>query len=118
MNHFDPTRFLEPPTFDVTPSARMVFRTLEDGGVVALQSTLQIKHMGHVRAKVPTFNGKVLGGLVLTDGPYSLLVVDSILPDDYQRRTVICMDSEYEDQRHKMLIASGLIRFNKKGESR
>lgn len=114
MKLFNPTGFLQPPTFDVTPSACMVFRLLEEKGVVAVQSTLQIKHMGHVRAKVPSFSGKVLGGFVLTDGPYALLVVDSILPDDYQRRTIICMDSEYEDQRHKMLVASGLIRFNKK----
>ena len=110
---FNPANFLKPTVFTVTPAAAMVLRLLEDGNVAYnMQGTIQINHMGIVRQRVPLMNPAICY-VLLTEAPYSLRVVDSILPDDFQRRTVICVDTESEDVRHRMFIASGLIDTNR-----
>lgn len=110
---FDPTQFLNTPIYQLTPAAKFALTGLERNGIPAVQAQLQAHHMGALRHTVPHLT--VRGGAVLfTDGPYNLCVIDSILPDDYVRRTFICMDTELEDIRIKMFRASGLIPSNKK----
>jgi hypothetical protein len=113
---FNPANFLKPALFTTTPAACMVLRLLEDGKVeYNLQGKLQANHMGIIRQRVPHMNPAIYY-VIETDASYSLRVVDSILPDDFQRRTVICMDTEVEDVRHRMFIASGLIPNQKREE--
>jgi hypothetical protein len=110
---FDPNKLLELPIYELTPAARMALTGLELSGIVAEQRRLQIQHMNMVRQAALSLTGQE-GALLITNGPYCICVIDSILPDDYQRRTVICMGTELEDIRIKMFRASGLIPTNKK----
>lgn len=112
---FDANQFLQFPTFEVSAAARMVLIGLELDGKTGVQHDLQYNHMGVVRARIPLLTA-CIGGFIQSDGPYCLVVLDSILPDAYQRRTIICMDTELTDQRHRMLMAAGLIPYTKKGE--
>ena len=110
----DPKRFLKPTLFTVTPAAAIVLRALEEGGrEYGLQRSLQADHMGCTREMVPRMNPTIHYVLV-TKGPYCLRVVDSILPEDFQRRSVICMDTEVQDIQRRMFIASGLYQNLKK----
>ena len=111
---FNPEAFYLPTTFTVTAAARMMLVALENGGYVAVQSTLQISHKDTLKERVPMMK-TAIGGIVATRGLSGLYVLDSILPDDFQRRAVICMDTELDDQRIAMFKASGLIPSRKKG---
>ena len=107
----DLNKFLEPPTYDLTAAARMALTGLEPL-YPGVQSRLQVQHTGLLRHCIQ-FVAQRTGVVLVTDGPYNLCVIDSILPDDYARRTTICMDTELEDVRIKMFRASGLIPTNK-----
>ncbi len=109
---FDPNKFLDPPVYQTTPAARMQLTLLDLDGIIGAQSALQIEHVANVRLRVPMLT-RCIGGFIATFGNYSLYVVDGIVPDDYVRRTFICIYTEIEDIRIKMFRASGLIPSNK-----
>lgn len=109
---FNPKKFLDTPIYDLTAAARMTLTALQLNGIVYTQSHLQVQHMATVRQRAELLTGRP-GGFIATYGEYALVVVDSILPDDYQRRTVICMDTEVLDVRNRMFRA-GLLPSDKK----
>lgn len=109
---FNPAQFLTPPTYALTPAARMQITLLGLNEVPFAQSELQALHMGRMREAVAHFIPQgiaVQGSMHITDGDYHLVVVDAILPDDYQRRTVICVDTEVNTVRVAMFYEAGLL---------
>lgn len=111
---FNPADFLKPAEFKVTPAAAMILIAIEQMETAYnLQATIQTVHMGKLREKVPAISG-AFGGVIVTDHDYCLRVIDTILPDDLQRRTYICVDTEVDWLRVKMFRESGL--FNRKGD--
>lgn len=112
---FDRLQFLNQPVYSLTPAARMQITLLTLNELPFVQAELQASHMGRVREDVATADTTypVTGGMLITDFDFHLAVVDAILPDDYQRRTVICIDTEVETVRHAMFYESGLIPDNK-----
>lgn len=106
---FDPAKFLDLPIYQLTPAARMVIRALELNCIFTVQSTLQIDHMATVRERVPKLSGTLTGASITTHGEYALAVFDCIFPNDFTRRTFICVDTELKDIQVRMLRASGLI---------
>lgn len=111
---FDPNQFLQTPIFQLTPAARMIIRALELNAITTVQSNLQIEHMATVRERVSKLT-TCTGASIATHGEYGLVVIDCIFPNDYVRRTFICVDTEIEDIRIRNLRASGLIPHIKKG---
>lgn len=110
---FNPADFLKPTEFKVTPAAAMVLRAGEINGFFFVQRDLQIKHTANIRKRAPAMSS-AFGGVIITDYDYCLRVIDTILPDDLQRRTYICVDTEVDWLRVKMFKESGL--FNRKGD--
>ena len=105
---FDPNRFLDTPAYTHTPAAQMALTVIGYNGILDAETRLHAEHRATCRDRVPLLTS-CTGAFVTTHGGYSLVVVDSILPLDYSRRTVICMDTEVDDVRVKMFRAAGLI---------
>lgn len=108
---FNRADFLKPTVYGLTPAARMQIALLVLNDLPFVQAELQACHMGRVREDVAAFNPQVVvsGGMLITDGDFHLTIVDAILPDDYQRRTVICIDTEVETVKTAMFFESGLL---------